>query len=158
MKKKLIVILWAYFAWVAAALVFNKKDPESIKAEFIESKQNWKNTFKVFLNNFIEIHQNLLESFKEKVFTEKNKKIFNDKKEELIQKFNDYKSQAERLLNEYKEKWIEFSKEKREYLEQEINKSIEKIEEFKNELPEKIDEVKSFLQNKFDKIKSKLKK
>jgi len=45
------------------------------------------------LNNFIDTHSNLLEDLKTHVLTEKNKKIFNDKKDELLEIVDVYKKQ-----------------------------------------------------------------
>jgi hypothetical protein len=45
------------------------------------------------LNNFIKTHSNLLEDLKTHVLTEKNKKIYNEKKEELLGIVDSYKKQ-----------------------------------------------------------------
>jgi hypothetical protein len=45
------------------------------------------------LDNFVATHTNLLEDLKSQVITDKNKEIFNEKKEELLNVVEIYKKQ-----------------------------------------------------------------
>lgn len=158
MNKKLLVLLWVYASWVAAALLYNKKSPSEIKTELVEANKTWEKSFKVLLNNFIEIHQNLLEEFKTRILTEENKELFNEKKDELISILSDFKVKAEKIFEEYKVSWKWYATEWLEKLEKFYNEKIDELEDLKDKAPKKVDEVKSKIINHYNDVKSKLKK
>lgn len=157
MNKKLLLALWIYATWVATALVYNKKTPSEIKIELQKSTSSWGWNFKVLFNNFIEIHQNLLESIKTKLLTEKNKEYFFQKKDEINSKLLDFKINWEKLLEEYKILWKDYSNDFLKKLEIFYEEKIKELDELNKKKPEKIDDIKKGLLNYFEELKEKIK-
>ncbi len=154
MNKKLLVLLWVYASWVAAALLYNKKNPKEIESEIVKAKKSWDDSIKVLFNNFIEIHKNLFNS----LFSTENKALLLKKKEELLQLAEDYKEKAEDIFEEYKGKWKDYAEEWIEKLEKFYNQKLEDLEELKDTAPEKVEQTKKKLIAYIDDLKSKLKK
>lgn len=153
MNKKLITLLWVYFGWIAVAIIFNKKTPSELKKEYELSKSSWKSSFNFFLDNFIEIHQNVLDNLKSKVMTESNKELFNTKKDEFLSLFEEYKSEWEKVLRELEVKWKDFVLESIKKLEKSYE---EKLEELKDKAPEKFEELKEKLKDFFQDLRKKV--
>lgn len=158
MNKKLLLLLWGYTAWVIATLLYNKKNPSEIKSELEQAKDSWEDNIKVFFNNFIEIHKNLLDSCKSKVLTQENKLIFEKKKWELLKFAEDYKQKAEVLFQQYSVKWKDYAEEWLEKLEKFYNEALEDLETLKQQAPEKFDQAKTKVTSYFEEFKSKFKK
>ncbi|MDR1944833.1 MAG: hypothetical protein LBQ59_01775 [Candidatus Peribacteria bacterium] len=47
--------------------------------------------FKELVNDFIDVHSNLVDDLKKEILTPENKKIFNEKKDELLKILDSYK-------------------------------------------------------------------
>jgi hypothetical protein len=54
------------------------------------------------LNNFIEIHKNLLDDIKFKILKEENKELFCTKKNDFLNLVKEYKLKAQEIFEEYK--------------------------------------------------------
>lgn len=153
MNKKILALVWAYFGWVAAALIYNKKNPSDIKKELDTAKVSWKWGFKVLLDDFIEIHQNMLDNLKSRVLTEENREKFQAKKDEILELIAEYRLQWEKILKDLEVKWKDFALESFKKLEANAD---EKIKELKWKAPEKIDELKEKLRDFFEDLKKKI--
>lgn len=158
MNKKLLLALWIYATWVAAALVYSKKSPEQIKQELQSANSAWEWGAKVLFNNFIEVHQNLLESLKTRLLTEENKQLFFQKRDEVISKIWEFRETSEQLFEEYKVLWKDKSWELLEKLEKFYEAKLDELEEIKKKTPEKIEEVKNKISEYFEELKAKIKK
>lgn len=158
MNKKLLILLSGYTIWIVATLLYNKKNPSEIQSEMDKAKKSWDDNLKVFFNNFLEIHQNLLDSLKAKVLTKENKLIFKKKKEELLQLADEYKQKAEDLFEEYKEKWKDYAEEWVEKLEKFYKETLVNLDGLKEEAPEKYEQTKKKINHYLDDLKSKVKK
>lgn len=152
MNKKLITTLAIYSAWVITALVYNKKTPEEINKEIKDNNSKDWNIFSVFLNNFIEIHKNLLDNLKAKTLTEENKALFSEKKEELINTLKEYENKAKNTYEEYKEKSVDYKKDWIELLDKYYQEWISKIKEVD------FNEIKNNFTSYIESLKNKLKK
>ena len=158
MKKKLLILLSWYTIWVVAALLYNKKNPSQIQLEMEEAKKSWDDNVKVFFNNFLEIHQNLLDSLKTKILTTENKEMFQKKKEELLKFSEEYKEKAQDLFEEYKGKWKDYAEEWVQKLEKFYKETIDNLDDLKEEAPEKYEQTKKKISDYLNDLKSKLKK
>ncbi|MBW7955083.1 hypothetical protein H3C61_04695 [Candidatus Gracilibacteria bacterium] len=152
MNKKLITTLAIYSAGVITALVYNKKTPEEINKEIKDNNSKDGNIFSVFLNNFIEIHKNLLDNLKAKTLTEENKALFSEKKEELINTLKEYENKAKNTYEEYKEKSVDYKKDGIELLDKYYQEGISKIKEVD------FNEIKNNFTSYIESLKNKLKK
>lgn len=152
MNKKLITTLAIYSVWVITALVYNKKTPEEINKEIKDNNSKDWNIFSVFFNNFIEIHKNLLNSFKEKTLTKENKALFLEKKQELVKTLKEYESKAKNTYEEYKEKSVDYKKDWIELIEKYYQEWISKIKELD------FNEIKDDFTSYIESLKNKLKK
>ncbi|MDR3150634.1 MAG: hypothetical protein LBU14_03325 [Candidatus Peribacteria bacterium] len=56
------------------------------------------------VDEFIEVHSNLFEDLKGQIMTPENKKLFNEKKDELLKWLNSYKTKANDILKDLKVK------------------------------------------------------
>ena len=158
MNKKLLVLLWVYASGVAAALLYNKKTPSQIKEEIETAKSSGDKDIKVLFNNFIEIHQNLLDTLKTRLLTDENKELFNEKKDEFLNLAQDFKVKGESLVQEYRVKWKDYASEWVEKLEKFYNEKLYELEDLKKKTPEKIEEVKWKLLAYFEEVKAKITK
>lgn len=158
MNKKLLLLLGAYASWVAAALVYNKKNPSEIKSELDDARKNEDNNLKVLFNNFIEIHKNLLDDLKAKTLTDENKEIFYKKRDEILSLVEDYRQKAQEVLKEYQLKWKDYAEEWLKKLEKFYREKLEELDELKEDAPEKLEKAKEKLLAYYDEFKSKFKK
>jgi hypothetical protein len=156
-KKNIFLLAAGYIAWWLIASLYSKKNPLELKKEMEESKNQWEWEFKVILNNFIETHENLLNELKNQISTDKNKDLYNQKKEELLKIIDSYKVQWMELLEELKIKWKDFISEASVKLEKLYDEKRIEIESLKDIAPWKIQEIKDNLKSTFDELKSKIK-
>lgn len=158
MSKKNIFILAAwYIAWWIISSLYNKKKPADLKKDLEKSKKEWEGEFKVMLNNFIDTHSNLLDDLKSHIMTDRNKKLFNEKKEDLLWIVDTYKKQWHELTEELKTKWKTFLSEASESLHNLYEEKKEEIENLKDIAPKKASELKENLKETFEDIKTKIK-
>jgi gas vesicle protein len=158
MSKKIILMWLAYFAWVAAAITYNKKNPEQISTELANVPKNPQDKLQVFWNNFVEIHKTFLENLKTKHLNDDQKALFEKKEQEVLEKFEEYKNKAKDIFQEYSLKWEEYSKEGSEKIDEVYKEVKSEITELKAKAPEKIDELQSKLNSFLDDLKERLKK
>lgn len=158
MNKKLLLLLGAYVSWVAAALVYNKKNPSEIKSELDDARKNEDNNLKVLFNNFIEIHKNLLDDLKAKTLTDENKEMFYKKRDEILALVEDYRQKAQEVLKEYQVKWKDYAEEWLKKLEKFYKEKLEELDELKEDAPEKLEKAKEKLLAYYDEFKAKFKK
>ena len=154
MNKKLLLLLGAYAAWVVAASVYSKKDKQ-LSLELCDKEKNCEDKTKLLLQNFVEIHQNMLDDLKKKYLTDENIKKFNEKKADLMVYLEDYKKEAEEIFLEVKEKWKDYLKEWLEKLEQIYNTQLNNIQEVDSK--EKVEEYKQKLVEVYEDFKKKIK-
>lgn len=159
MSKKNLFILAAWYiaGWIVSSF-YNKKKPEELKKDLEKSRKSWEGDFKVILNNFIETHTNLIEDLKTHIMTEKNKQIFNEKKDELLALVDVYKKQWLELTEELKVKGKEFFTEASEKLENLYEEKKEQIDALKEEAPIKANEIKENIKEVYEEVKSKVTK
>lgn len=158
MNKKLLILLSWYTIWIVATLLYNKKNPSEIQSEMDTAKKQWDDSLRVFFDNFLEIHKNLLDSLKWKVLTKENKLMFKKKKEELLKLADEYKQKAEDLFEEYKSKGKDYAEEGIEKLEKFYKETLDNLDDLKEEAPEKYEQTKKKINNYLDDLKSKVKK
>lgn len=156
-KKNWFILAAWYIAGGIVSSFYNKKKPADLKKDLEKSRKEWEGDFVVMLNNFIDTHANLLEDLKNHVLTEKNKKIFQEKKEELLTIVDVYKKQWLELTEELKAKGKIFLSEASEKLENLYEEKKEEIEALKEIAPEKAKEIKESLKETYEDIKSKVK-
>jgi len=155
-KKNLFILaVWYIAGWIVSSF-YNKKKPSELKKDLEKSRKEWEGDFKVILNNFIDTHINFIEDLKSHIMTEKNKKIFNEKKDELLALVDIYKKQWLELTEELKIKGKEFFTEASEKLEHLYEEKKEQIDFLKEEAPIKINEIKEDLKEVYSEIKSKV--
>ena len=150
-KKTLIVMAWAYFAWIAAAMLYNSKSKEEIKSELVEAKEKNEPQFNVFLRNFILVNRNLVDKVTSTYLTE-------EVKEKLEKNFDEYKDKADDIYKEYKEKALEYGKEWIEKFEKFYNEKLLEIETLNKKAPTYIEEVKQKLLDKYESFKNEINK
>jgi len=159
MSKKNIFLLAAwYVAWGIVSALYNKKKPVELKKDLEKSRKSWDGDFKVMLNNFIDTHENLISDLKDYVLTDKNKKIYKEKKDELLLVVDTYKKQWQELAEELKVKWKEFVVEASDTLEKLYEEKKEEIEEIKKVAPEKVKELKEKAKEVVEEVKKEIKK
>ena len=158
MSKKNLFLLAAWYVagWIIASIYWKKKQAE-IQKEIVDAKEKWEWNFKIFVDNFIDIHQNMLNDLKTQVMTEENIKLFNDKKDEILQIIDVYKVKWTELIEELKNNWKEYIVVVSEKLELLYNEKREEIESLKWVAPEKITELKNWLLASFEELKNEIK-
>lgn len=151
MSKKNIFLLAAwYIAGGIISSIYGRKTPGELKNKL---KQNWKldeTDFKILLDDFIDIHQNLLNELKISVLTEENKEKLNN----LI---DSYKNDWDEILKDLKVKWKEYITEAGYKLEKLYNEKKEELGDFKDIAPQKVDELKNNLISGFEDLKTQIK-
>ena len=159
MSKKNIFLLAAWYVagWFIASL-YSKKKPGELKKELEQSRKEGEGDFKVLIDNFIDTHTVLIDKLKKEVLTDKNKELFNEKKEEVLKIVDVYKKQWTELVEELKTKWADFITEASDNLEKMYEEKIEEIEQLKEVAPEKAKELKDDLKETFDEVKEKITK
>lgn len=159
MSKKNIFILAAWYiaGWIISSLYWKKK-PGELKKEIEESKNEGESDFKIIVDNFIDTHSNLLDNLKSHIITDRNKKIFEEKKEEVLWIVDTYKKQWLDLTEELKTKWKVFLNEASETLHNLYEEKKEEIDSLKETTPKKAAEMKKNLKESFEDIKTKMKK
>ena len=155
-KKFVALIVW-YVTWNVISSFFSNKKWEDVKKEIKEAKKKWENFSKVFLDNFIETHKNLLEYAKKEVNSTRNKEFLNSKKAELLKIVDDYKIEWEKLLRELRSNgkdYLDLAKSKLKSL---YDEKKWLLDSSKSENPEKMEWLKSRLLNIFEDFKKKIK-
>jgi hypothetical protein len=155
-KKTFLLATWYIFGSLVSSL-YNKKKPSDLKKDLKKSKKDWEGTFAVLFENFLETQKNLFRFCKWEVLSEKNKKLFHDKKEELLKVVDVYKDEWKELLEELKVKWKDFVIEASEKLENLYKAKQADLEELKKIAPEKASELKDKLLESFRELKKKIK-
>ncbi len=158
MSKKNIFLLaaWYFAGWIISS-IYSKKTSTTLKKDLKSAKENWTWSFKVLVDNFLDTQTNMIDDVKKEVFSEKNKKLFNEHKEELLEILESYKEKGNILLEELKVKWKDYANTTSEKLEKLYNEKIKEIEELRWVAPEKMDELKSRLFANFKELKAKIK-
>ena len=159
MSKKNIFLLAAWYVagWIISSL-YNKKKPSELKKDLEKSKNKWEGEFKVMFDNFVATHSNLLKDLKSHVMTDDNKKLFNEKKEDLLKVVDTYKIQGLELADELKVKWKDFIVEASDSLEKLYEEKKEEIDALKDIAPEKLEELKDSAKDVYKEVKEKIKK
>lgn len=159
MSKKNIFLLAAwYLAWWIVASIYWKKKPEDLKNELDTAKESWKGSFKVIMDNFIDTHSNMIDDFKKELYSEKNKALFNEHKDEIIKIIDSYREKWNVLLDELREKGKSYVYTTSEKLEELYKEKLSEIEELKWVAPSKIDDLKNKLHANFQDLKSQINK
>ena len=156
-RKFLLKAIW-YVWWIFVWSMYNKKDPEDLKKELCEAKENWKCDGRVLLNSFIETHKNLLKDIEKELLSDKNKELFNRKKEDILKIALEYRDEWYKLLDEIKLKWKDFISEASNKLEKLYNEKKEEKESYKEISPKKIWELKENLKSVFVEMSNEIKK
>lgn len=159
MSKKNIFMLAAWYiaGWLVAS-IYGKKKPNELKKEMEEAKKTGEWNFKVIADNFIDIHQSMVEDIKKEILTETNIKLFNEKKEEILEIIDVYKVKWTELIEELKIQWKDYLGKASEELEKLYNEKKNEIEWLKWVAPEKISELKTWLLASFEELKKEIKK
>ena len=69
-KKFLSLLAWYVLGWFVAS-IYSKKNPWDLEKELKKSQKAWEWELTVLINNFIETHENLLDSLKKEPFYKK---------------------------------------------------------------------------------------
>lgn len=156
-KKWIFTLLAWYVAWSVIASMFSKKKWSDIQKELDKKNISQEEKFKILFNNFVSTHENLLRSIKEEVTSEKNKALFNEKKEQFYSLVDEYKVEWEKILEDLKGKWNEALLSGRDKMEELYEEKKKQINEIKGEAPDKAKDVKGKLLAMFEDFKNKLK-
>lgn len=157
MSKKIILMWLAYFAWVAAAITYNKKNPEQISTELANVPKKPQDTLQVFWNNFVEIHKTFLDSMKWKL-DEQERMCLEKREQQVVEKIEEYKTKAKNIFQEYSSKGKDFTQEWTDKIDEVYQEVKSEFQDIKAKAPEKIEELQSKLNVFFDDLKEKLKK
>lgn len=157
-KKNIFLLAAGYVLGGVVASLYNKKKPEDLKKELKDAKASWESDLKVLFDNFVETHKNLLKDLEWEIMSEKNKKLFEEKKAQLLEIAYDYRSKGNELLEELKVKGKEFIVEASAQLEKMYEEKKWELEELKDVSPEKVEDLKKNLLAIFNEIKEKMKK
>ena len=115
--KKILLLAAGYIiGWAVATLYWEKKG-KKVREDLDEVKGDSEKTKKLVLANFIETHKNFLDNLKERILTDENKDLFNQKIDEAKKLVKAYKKDWEALLEELKEKGEEYAETAKEKLE-----------------------------------------
>lgn len=158
MNKKILLLATWYVLWWVVSSLYGKKRPSDLKKELAKAREDWKNDFWVFFDNFVNIHKNLYEDIKKSAIVEENKELLKDKKAQLLEVVDAYKIEWKAIVDELKVKWMDFVEDASLKLEQVYEEKIAQIDELKWVAPEKASELKSKLKENFSKIKSNIEK
>lgn len=157
MSKKNIFILAAwYIAWWIVSSLYWKKKPGELKKDIEKSRKEGDSDLKVIVGNFIDTHSNLLDELKSHIMTDRNKKIFKEKKEEVLWIVDSYKKQWSELTEELKTKWKVFLTEASETLHNLYEEKKEEIDWLKDSIPKKANELKEDLKETITDVKNKM--
>lgn len=156
--KKLFTLVAWYVAWNMVSSYFSKNKWDKLKKELKKAEKSKEETFKVLLDHFVETHKNLLKTVKSEIMTEKNIKLFNEKKADLYKVAEDYKNDWEKILADLKGKWWDAVNIAKNKLEELYNEKKDIIDSLKEEAPDKITELKKKLWEYFSDLKNKIKK
>ncbi len=146
----------AYITWTVVATIFSEKKGEKVRAELKDAKDNWGDSKKILMWNFIETHKNFLEELKEMVMTDENKELFESKVKEVKKVVKQYTKEGEKLIAELKEQGTDYAETAKVELEKLYEEKKGKLEELKEDAPEKVEKAKKKLIAKFDEVKKKI--
>ncbi len=127
-QKTLLLVGW-YVVWSLITSLYNDKKGKKVREELEEVKWDNKEAQKIIINNFIDTHKNLLESFKKNILTEENKTLLN-------QKFDKAKNEFENFVEDKKED----------------------LKDLQKNTPNKINKIKKNIVSKFSEVKEKISK
>ena len=155
-NKKFLTLFTGYILWWVVASIYNKKKPWDLQKKIKDWKNNWEWEFNILLNDFIETHKNLLDSFKKESIYIDNKNKIEAKTKELLEILDSYKNDWKKLLEELKVKWKDYVSQTLEKLEKLYSEKKEEIEWIKDVAPEKIKDLKDKLFVAYEDIKKKI--
>ncbi|MDP5039235.1 MAG: hypothetical protein NWP80_02210, partial [Candidatus Gracilibacteria bacterium] len=122
--------------------IYNKKSSQELKVgEKLDSK--------IILNNFIEVHQNILEDLKSRLLTNENKQKFNN----IV---SEYKLKAKDIMLEVSQKGKDYLEDGLEKLEKVTNEELDKLNNI--EIKSEIISLKEELLESYNEFREKLKK
>ena len=156
-NKKTLLLAGAYIAGTVITTLFSDKKWKKVREEIEQASWDTKKIKSIIIDNFIETHKNLLDSLKQKVVNEENKKLLNEKISQAKSLVEEYKLEWEKLLEELKEKWASYADTAKEKLEKLYEEKKETISSLNKQAPEKIKEAKNYLLEKFEEVKQKIK-
>ena len=159
MSKKNLFLLAAWYlaGWVIVSL-YNKKKPWSLKKDLEESKKSGEGSIKVLVDNFLDTHTSLINDLKEELLSDKNKKLIEKHKEDLLLIVDSYKNRAEVLIEELRDKWKSHLISTIENLELLYNEKKSEIDDLKWIAPAKAKELKEKLKLAYEELKLEIKK
>ncbi|MCH2188725.1 hypothetical protein MK079_02775 [Candidatus Gracilibacteria bacterium] len=157
MSKKMLFLAAGYVLGGVVSSLYNKKKPEDIKKELKAARKSGENDFSVLANNFVEIHNNLLEDIKSEVLSEKNKKLLKKKTQEVADIVESYKTAGKEVLDELQVRGKEFLTEASEKLEVIYQEKKQEISELTDLSPEQVEEIKKKLTKAYNDVKKKIK-
>lgn len=158
LKKNIFLLIVWYLVGGLVASIYSKRNPSDFKKDLEDKKAKGEWEFKLILNNFIEIHSNLIEDIKVKILTDENKAMFNEKKDKILAIVDSYKDRWIELIEELKVKGKDYVLKASKELEKLYLEKKQEIEWFKWIAPEKIQEIKNSLKKVFEEIKEKISK
>ena len=156
-NKKFFLVAAGYIAGNVIGSLYNKKTPSALQKELEESKQSGQGEVKVLLANFVETHKNVLADLENTIMSDKNKALFAEKKEQLLEIAEGYKIEGLKLLLEVQEKGKSHFVEVSDKLEKLYLEKKDELNELKEISPEKVKELKNNLLATFEELQSKIK-
>lgn len=152
-KKVLFLLAVGYVAWNIVWSMFSSRRSEDIKKDISKAKKGWEDTTEIYFDTVVDVNSNMYNSFKECVFTPKNKKLLANKKAELFDYISRLKEESLELLENAKEVWKEKSEDAIKMIENFYKtKKIEILEKF-SESKEELSELQDKLEKEYKKLK-----
>jgi hypothetical protein len=84
-------------------MIASSLDPKK-KQKIKKLRAEGGDVLKFLFDDFVKTHKKLAESAKEEILSPENKKIFEEKKEELLKLAEKYKKEAEKIVKELQKK------------------------------------------------------
>lgn len=164
MKKGFLILAAWYVAWVVATSIYGRNGSVT-KRKLTMAEKDGTSKFKVLFDSFVDTHKSMMVSLKDEITSEKNMKIYNEYKEEVLGFLNGYIDKWNELMEELKDKGIEYKDKALEKMEELYNSQTLSIDNIKGlsadmvtDLKEKVKNVFDFNKNEIEKQAEKIKK
>ncbi len=151
---KLITVVGWY---VVGSMIASSLDPKK-KKKILEAEKRGENKLTFLFNDFIETHKKLAGWVKKELMSDENKKLFEQKKEQLMNLVKSYKKESKIVIEHLKQKAQEKARKWLIKIEDIYEQQKEKIEELKEISPEKATELKNTILAWAKEIKNKINK
>lgn len=156
-KKTFLVAAW-YVVGSLVSSLYGKKKPSDLKKDLKKSQTQGCFDTKILFDSFCETQKNFFKALKRGILSDKNKKVFNEKKDDVFKIVDTYNLECQELLQQLKVKWKDFVVEASEKLENLYNEKQSYLEDLAKTAPDKAKELKDKLLVLFKDCKKQIKK